>query len=80
MNIETCTRFCCLDTILDDIKFYTDEGESKQEIKARYNRPAEGKGFTVFAKHNSRVYQVDELDYSKTPSNTMINWDKRAAN
>lgn len=68
LNIDSCTKFVNMVTILDLYKGKLDEGYSQDEIFGRYNSSnIDNPRITVISAHNSKSYQVDGMTNDFSP-------------
>lgn len=73
LNVDTATKFVNKETILETIDYLMGERRySKADIIDMYKPNNQDKRVVVMTSYNSKTYQLDGIDFDRTPKNTVF--------
>jgi aubergine-like protein len=79
LNIDTVSKFIQQTTILDFIRGLEEKGKNRDYISNLFDSSnPDMPRRTVLTKYNTKTYQVDGLDWKKTPKNTTFEASKKS--
>ena len=75
VNIDTATKFLSSFTVLDEVEFRRSQWKSNSEIISELiPTEATKKRLVVITSHNSRIHQVDGINFNSSPKLHIIDW------